>query len=79
MLVKPNFPKSDMVSALNAMTELSERNWVATKPPRMAPSTTVRFQRWAFQSNLKNSEYFPAPPMVHNVLRLDDMPNVLPK
>jgi len=76
---KPMAFKSSMVLDERAMVEPSDNNWTEIKPPIIAPTTTTRFQRWLFQSYLKKSAYFPAPPMLQSVLRLEDIPNVFPK
>ena len=77
--LKPMALKSSMVLGERAMAEPSDKKFTAIKPPAMAPMTTTKFQRCAFQSNLKKSEYLPAPPILQSVLRFDDMPNDFPK
>ena len=75
---KPMAFKSSIVLVDKSMVEPSD-NWTDIIPPIIAPTTTTRFQRWAFQSYLKKSAYLPAPPILHSVLRLEDIPNVFPK
>ena len=45
----------------------------------MATTLKMRFQRWAFQSNLKNSQALLPPTAAHRVLRLPDIPKLRPE
>src|SRR5690606_9123060 len=68
-----------IVSGLMATAGSAVRKLAAIKPPITAPTTTIRFHCSSLQSNLKKSTLFPAPPMAHMVLRLDDIPQRFPE
>jgi hypothetical protein len=67
------------VSSLSRTAVSVDKKCIAIHPPIIAPTATNKFHCCVFQSNLKKSEFLPAPHKVHRVLKLDDIPKLFPK